>query len=82
MYSSAAKRTLQEERQEGNHEDQEDTDDATIDPGENGTEVVASLRTEELSLLRVSAQRQLRLQGTQEDHWERDLSMKYDRRKE
>ena len=41
--------TLQEQGQERNHEYQEDTDDAAINPGEHGAQVVAARRTEELS---------------------------------
>jgi len=61
--------TLEEKRQEGNHEHQENTDNATLDPGEDGVEVVASrLATNELSRRRVLADRKIRVQSSNEDH--------------
>ena len=58
------KHTLEEQGKEGNHEDQEDTDNTAVDPLEDWREVVAAERTEESSSVRVTAERQLRLEGT------------------
>ena len=41
--------TLEEEREERNHEHEEDTNDATVNPSENGGEVVAARRSDELA---------------------------------
>lgn len=62
------KLTLQEERQEGDNEHQEDTDDRTVDPVEDRLEVIASAGADECSRLAVLAQCQLRVQCSKEDH--------------
>jgi hypothetical protein len=41
--------TLNEQRQEGNHEHQEDTDDATMNPVEYGRQVVAAVHARQNS---------------------------------
>ena len=62
--------TLQEERHESDHKHQEDADDAALDPLEDRDEVVATgLPTDVLAAGRVLADRDRRLQGTEEDHW-------------
>ena len=62
---------MQEQRQERNHEHQEDTDDAVVDPLERRGEVVAADGTDELSRRRVLANGDLVVQRTEEDHCER-----------
>lgn len=44
---------LQEQRQEGDNEHEENGDDAALDPVENGREVVTSLLTTELVPMRI-----------------------------
>ena len=61
--------TLEEKWQEGYHEDQEDADNTTLDPGEDGVEVIASrLTTDKLSRRRVLANRHIRVQRSDENH--------------
>ena len=70
-------RTLKEQREESDHEDEEDTDDAAVDPVEDGDKVIASgLSTNELPGIRVLADDQLRVQGSQEHHWKDHISTK------
>ena len=69
--SKRVKLTLQEEGQERDHEHEEDTDDAVVDPLERRREVVAADGTDELSGRRVLADRDLVVQRTKEDHCER-----------
>ena len=74
LVSLAAKRldierTLKEQRQVRDEEHQEDTDDRAVNPLEDGREVVAALRANELARLRVLADCDLRVQRTQEYHW-------------
>lgn len=62
--------TLKEEGQERNHEDQENTNNAAPDPFKDGDEIVTTrLTTNELAGIRVFANPDLRVQGTQENHW-------------
>jgi hypothetical protein len=61
--------TLKEKRQKGNHENQENTDNATLDPGKDGVEVIAPrLATDELTRRGVFANSQIRVQRSDEDH--------------
>ena len=63
----AYQRTLEEKRQESNHKD---TDETALNPGKDGVEVVASLlATDKLSRRRVLANRQIRVQRSDENHW-------------
>ncbi len=59
---------LQEERQEGNHEDEEDTNDGTLDPKEDGVEVVATARAHNVLAVGGGTHSQLRVERTDEDH--------------
>jgi len=60
---------LEEERQEGNHEYQEDTNDTTLDPSEDGDKVVATQLTgQHQSRSRVLANLELCVEGTEEQH--------------
>ena len=63
------KRTLQEQRQEGNHEHQEDADNRAVDPLEDGGKVVATRWPDERTRRGVLANRNLRVQRTQEHHY-------------
>ena len=61
--------TLQEQRQEGNEEHDEDTDDATTNPIEDGCQVVAAVKsTNELSSGSVLTNQQLLVQSSKEHH--------------
>lgn len=44
MYHGEKTVTLQEKGKEGNHEHQEDTNDATFDPLEHGSQLVTTVR--------------------------------------
>ena len=68
---SAGKRslTLQEERHESDHEHQEDTDDAAMDPIEDGDKIVATrLTTNGLALAVVLANREFLVESSQIQH--------------
>ena len=67
---------MKEQGQEGDHEHQEDTDDAVFDPSKDGNEVVATrLVSKELSAIGVPADWNLLVQSTQEDHYKNTVSL-------
>ena len=63
--------TLQEQRKESDHEHQEDTDDAVVDPLERRREVVAADGTDKLAGRCILADRDLVVERTKENHCER-----------
>lgn len=61
--------TLEEEGQESDHEHEENTNDATVNPAEDRVEVVAARYSDKLPSRSILADCQLVLEGTQEDHY-------------